>query len=248
MDMRRGTAKELVRSTNLYKKRHAEEILQVLHSKGIEAIVAGGMPRDYILSGKDINHSIIKDIDVYIKPRKPVKDLKRLNFHGQEFRRAETHYEGINNIIAVFEGKYVSDDMSFSRVQFILVDYDKPLTNYVEDFFDLSICQCAFDGVNFWESEAFKKTLEDKVITINDKLPINSLEYALNQGHIAKIQKRFKYIYPIKELTNRIQMNYYPNGDRYKVIKRTKLADKMVKDYLYKNENWLIQKGADYVE
>jgi hypothetical protein len=234
---RSGSGKALLDSQHMAMKRIADDILEKLGAKGLEAVVAGGMPRDYILNQKNLAVREINDIDVYIKVPKGFKEVNTYTLNSRGFEKVNSRYKGINKMKAVYSGTYTYG-IEGAWTQLIFVECDN-LRDYVNEHFDLSICQVVYKDGKFIELPDFRKTIETGIVTFNPRLDMKSLEYSFNQGHIKKIFFKFREKFTFDGLT---KDNFLEYGYRAKAINRTKLADKMAKNVVFKTKDYLLIK------
>ncbi len=115
---------------------------------------------------------------------------------------------------------------------------------YVNKHFDLSICKVIFDGTGFKELPDFKKTMETKEITLTQTLGTAEFEWACRR-HIKKISDRFS-----SYKQNYYNKDFYGVSSRCKLVKRTRLAEKMIGDkWLYRNDGYIFwDEEAVYVK
>jgi hypothetical protein len=210
----------------------AKDLLTELKVRGVDAIVAGGMPRDYILKKQ------IKDVDVYIKYTEDTKEaidlyIERLfseNIIGNR-KGSNTYAEaGLNDIVKVVRGNIPHDSGNYTPFEFILVDTDLTLEEYVDTNFDTSICQVMFDGEDYIETPQFTETIKSKEVTFNSKLSIDATGHSIKR-HLIRLTRKFpEFKFPFLGKQSIF-------GGVKRIIKRTALAEKMTKDYILKTDD-----------
>ena len=203
-----------------------------------EVLVAGGFPRDYILSTKYNIKARPNDIDVYVRYNKDMDDHLR-----DKMEEVTSRYKnGLNGIKKVYK-KHVNypQDGLFSRhmnieIQVIMLETGDRLEDYINTNFDLSICKATFDGVDFKELPEFTETIKTKKITLNDNIGINELQWAF-RSHVAKVTCRFARVFKLEGYNHKFAGSPY----KCKLIGRTELTDLMIND-----KNWLYRTNKYY--
>lgn len=176
-----------------FRKKIADEALKFLKDRGIDAVCAGGFPRDYVL-----NEPTRGDVDIYIPVKDHKVDKKMIallkDLKGSQPIHSNNYKKSMNNLVWI-EQKHVYSGGIFSEfscdLQLIFVQTDD-IKKYVFDNFDVSICQCYYDGKSFYESDAFKKTKLNKIITVNTKLTEEQLAYSFKM-HLEKVLRKFRH-------------------------------------------------------
>jgi hypothetical protein len=213
-----------------FRKKIADEALKFLKDRGIDAVCAGGFPRDYVL-----NEPTRGDVDIYIPVKSKSKELSgKINdmldsldstttIHSNNYKKA------MNNLVWI-EQKHVYSGGIFSEfscdLQLIFVQTDD-IKKYVFDNFDVSICQCYYDGKSFYESDAFKKTKLNRIITVNNKLTEEQLAYSFKM-HLEKVLRKFPH-YKLDFSMDKsffIKIRKWTFRD-YQVVPNTKLYSKI---------------------
>lgn len=209
----------------------ADKLLKMFKSLGIEAIVAGGMPRDYLLNKQ------IRDVDVYIKHNDSNKDKIEallddlfdrdiINSKEGSVNYAET---GIGEIVKVVRGN-LKTGKKFTEFELIFTDTKLPLEDYVDTNFDLSICKAIYDGDRFYGLDDFNLTSYNKEVTFNTKLSLAQTKHSIKR-HLNKIRLKFP------EFKYSFLGTHNSSYGIKKVLNRSKLSDKMVKDYILKTDD-----------
>ena len=229
----------------LAQKNGTDKFLKQIRKYTDDVIVAGGFARDWICRTKYNLDVEPHDVDIYVKANpslmKWLQDMDSKSICNEETSR----YEGLNNLKKVyrFETQFPteSSDELFQNMyevefQVIVLDTELGMSDYVNKYFDLSICMATYDGKDFKELEPFTKTMETKVITFNDDLGFDETEYGFRK-HVAKITCRFAR-------HNFKYEGYNPKFDGYrfncKLINRSDLTDYMIDDkkWLYRTKKY----------
>jgi len=204
-------------------------LLSQFKSRGVPATICGGFVRDTLLYDNNMcPPNAFNDIDVYVnsKDYTGIEDFK-LKFkslpyfevlQGVEKSRYTDHD---SDIVEIFETRCPK---SHNKVQIIIINTDKNITQYIQDKFDLSINMVAYDGFNFFKSPEFLKTLETKIIRINPNVDVENL---IAKGRIKKMGLRF-HDFKIEGLT---RSDFFYKSE-YKFVYRNKLNDILYSDYL----------------
>jgi hypothetical protein len=212
-----------------YSVRIMDNLLHQFKIRGVSAIICGGFVRDTLLYNANmLTSNGFNDIDVYVnsKDYNGIEDFK-LKFKDLPYFEVlqgidkSLYTDHDSDIVEIFETRCPK---SHNRVQVIIINTDKNITQYIQDKFDLSINMVAYDGFNFFKSPAFLKTLETKVIRVNPNVDVEKL---ISKGRIKKMGLRF-YDFKIEGLT---RSDFYYKSE-YKFVYRNKLNDILYSDYL----------------
>jgi len=227
---------EFIKEVLEKQKENCSELLAKLNSIGLEAICAGGFPRDYMLNENKLGMQKARDFDIYIKGTYTddmIQDLYKINLvtdvvmaknTGIDPRTGLEYDLVMNDIDGILKGIFTGTNRTFDSYELIFVDTNKSLDNYVFENFDVSICKATFDGTNFVGSKDFYETINSRKITFNTKLSPELKDYSFKK-HINKLVSKFNTNFMF-DFSN-IEVPNFAVLDGYKLIKPTKIARKV---------------------
>lgn len=205
-------------------------LLEVRGLTGKECIIAGGAVRDTLLGVQ------IKDYDVYVKCSKEdleiTTKLLRLSYNK---KHSGTYETGMSDILFIGE---IYSKTANKYCEIIIVDTDKDLLDYVFTEFDFNICKVAFNG-DFVKSPEFDECVNTKTIKLSDSIGKQKILHSVCGGHLQRMFYKFSTEFKFEGL-NKNFWEYNRPTSFMKIIKRSKIADKLVKDYVIKTDKYMI--------
>lgn len=190
------------------------QFLRNLHKTGYtDAVIAGGAIRDpffgnkprdvdifvnrevctnpYLSSKRHLHASILKELS----PNIAECDLMtRGHYYDNEIwevwdilvRGAELKVPPTN--IANFRYRKVLKKHEWNKFQLITID--RPAIEYVEEYFDVGLCQCWHDGIKAHYTDNFMRDYFNKTLTVCGKIEPKNLERIWSH-HIPKLRAKF---------------------------------------------------------
>lgn len=166
----------------------AEELLSKLQMIDPFAMVAGGAPRDWELK------KYANDLDIYLRmPNHNTLTLVEnvLRVFGVYKLRLLTknenaNYEKLPDLKWVFEGYYCNQ-----RINIMVIT--KGIREEIVSNFDVSLCECWFDGNEIKSTNKYKLTKETKICFVHKN-------YTGKELHITKMMNRFTDYMFVKEI------------------------------------------------
>lgn len=202
------------------------EVLKRIQAIGyVDAVIAGGAVRDayfdrtpadvdIFVSGKDITSAKVD----FCKIPKDRASVMHLLSGGHTH-----HLDALHKMAGQSDGEYSKqrewllsgwDYISYKDIdtestlsqwtfnnvvrttyQIIVIDRISP-KQYVEQYFDIGLCQCWHDGTKMMYTSNFLQDASNKTLTVCGKMSEKELEY-VRARHLPKLQKKFPGFTPV---------------------------------------------------
>lgn len=170
-----------------FQKQLATELLSKFRVIDPFAMIAGGAPRDWDFG------QLANDLDVYLRmPNHSTLSLVELvceNFGITSLKQLVSNmseaYAKLPNLKWVFEGYYEQQKVN-------VMVMEQGVREEIVSNFDVSLCECWFDGQNIHKTKNYNLTKEHNICFINKN-------YTGKETHIKKMMQRFPNIRFVKE-------------------------------------------------